>query len=272
MGRSLWDLMLLPYNLTFHAHPNSLRFDGQIGIAFFVLIPALIVGLWKPRSPRWIYLTVFFAVLFLFWFVYFQYVRFLAPAFTVLTLLSAAGLEKITRPKSEGGSTPPWLGRLLLGVVACAVSFNLYLIWNNWQEKAPGNYVVGKETRDQYLARSIPRYPMYQAMNKLPLESKVLFVYMRNLGYLAERPFHSDSVFEAHTLQALLAQDPSPDGLRRQLQSLGITHLMFDSKYVFGKQTAFPPDHQTVLNRLLEHRARLLHRVDDFFLYQLVLD
>ena len=272
MGRGLWDLVLLPYNLTFHAQPHTLRFDGQIGIAFFVLTPALIVGLWKTRSPRWTSLTVFFAVLMLFWFIYFQYVRFLAPAFTILVLLSVAGLEKITRPESEGGSTPRWLGRVILGVAACAVSFNLYLIWDTWKEKAPGKYVTGQETRDQYLTRNVPRYPMYQAMNKLPAESKVLFVYMRNLGYLAERPFHSDSVFEAHTLQSLLTQAPSPDGLHRQLRSLGITHLMFDRKYVFGKETAFSADHQTVLNGFLENRAQLLKQKDNFFLVQLVLD
>jgi hypothetical protein len=215
---------------------------------------------------------VFFTVLILFWFIYFQYVRFLAPAFTILTLLSIAGLEKITRPESEGGSTPRWLGQIILGVAACAVSFNLYLIWDFWKEKAPGKYVTGEETRDQYLARNVPRYPMYQAMNKLPPESKVLFVYMRNLGYLAERPFHSDSVFEDFTLKNIMEQDGSPDGLRRQLRSLGITHLMFDRKYVFGKEAAFSPDHQTVLNGFLKNRARLLKQKDNFFLVQLVLD
>ncbi len=272
MGRGLWDLMLLPYNLTFHAQPYSYRFDGQIGIAFFILIPALIAGMWKPRSPRWVSLSVCFTVLICFWFIYFQYVRFLAPAFTALTLLCVAGLEKVTRPKSENGCLPRWLGQILLGVAACGVLFNLYLIWDIWQEKAPGKYVTGKETRDQYLARNIPRYPMYQAMNRLNPEVKVLLVYMRNLGYLAERPFHSDSVFEAHTLQTLLARDASPDGLRRQLQSLGITHLMLDRNYVFGKEAAFSPDHQTALNRFLKNRVRLLKQMDDFFLYRLVLD
>ena len=52
MGRGLIDLALLPYNLTFHAQPHTLKFDGQIGIVFFMLIPALVAGLWKPRPPR----------------------------------------------------------------------------------------------------------------------------------------------------------------------------------------------------------------------------
>ena len=132
--------------------------------------------------------------------------------------------------------------------------------------------MTGKETRDQYLARNISRYPMYQAMNRLDPEAKVLLVYMRNLGYLAERPFHSDSVFEAHTLQDASGAGRLSRGLRRQLQSLGITHLMFDRKYVFGKEAAFSPDHQAALDRFLKNRSPLLKQKDDFFLYQLVLD
>ena len=272
MGRGFWEALLLPYNLTFHSEPHSLKFDGQIGIAFFMLIPALIVGLWKPRSSRWIPLAVVFTVLIFFWFVYFQYVRFLAPAFTVLALLCVAGLGKITRPKSDGGSTPHWMSQILLGVVACGILFNVNLIRESWQKKAPGKYVTGEETRDQYLTRNIPRYPMYQAMNQLDPKAKVLMVYMGNLGYLAERPFHSDSVFEAHTLQTLLEQDISPDGLRNQLKSMGFTHLMFDRNYVFGRESAFTPDHQTRLNGFLNHHAQLLKQKDNYFLVQLVLD
>ncbi len=272
MGRGLLDLLLLPYNLTFHAQPGSLKFDGQIGIVFFMLIPALIVGLWKPRSPRWVPLGLCFAVLMFFWFVYFQYVRFLAPAFTALTLLGVAGLEKITRPKSEDGSPPRWLGQILLGVVACGVLFNVNLIRESWQKKAPWEYVTGKETRDPYLARNISGYPMYQAMNKLNPEAKVLWVYMRNRGYLAERSFHSDSVFEDFTLKSIVEQDASPEGIRRQLQSLGITHLMFDRNYMLGKEAAFSPDHQTALNRFLKNHTQLLKQKDNFFLVQLVLD
>jgi hypothetical protein len=185
-------------------------------------------------------------------------------------LLGVAGLEKITRP-SPGSSQQRW-GGILLGVAACGVLFNFYLIWDVWQHNGPGKYIAGVETRDQYLARNVPRYPMYQAMNQLKPESKVLMVYMRNLGYLAERPFHSDSVFEAHTLQTLLARDASPDGLRRQLQSLGISHLMLDRNYVFGREAAFPPAHQIALKQFLTNHAQALKQMGSFFLYQLVLD
>lgn len=272
MGRGLWDLILLPYNLAFHAEPHSLKFDGQIGIVFFLLIPALAAGLWKPRSSRRVSLAVFAAVLILFWFIYFQYVRFLAPAFAALALLCVAGLDRMTRPGSEASSPSHWMRTGYLSIAALGVLFNISLIWDTWYKKDPAKYLTGQETRDLYLARNIPRYPLYQAMNQLDPDVKVLWVYMRNLGYLAERSFHSDSIFEAHTLQTMLAADASPESLRRRLKSLGVTHLMMDRNYVFGREAAFPPDGQAVLRRFLKNRAHLLKQVDDFFLYRLVLD
>ena len=272
MGRGLGDLLLLPFNLTFKAEPDSLKFDGRIGILFFMLIPAVIVGWWKNRSPRLVSLAVFSAILMLFWFIYFQYVRFLAPAFTALTLIGVASLDKATWPGPEARSSPRWPGRILLGMVACGVLFNLFLIGERWQKLAPAKYLTGQETREQYRARNIPPYPMYQAMNALDPEAKVFLVFMRNLGYLAERSFYSDSIYEAHTLQKILERDASQEGILRQLQAPGITHLMFDRSFVFGQGAAIPPAHQAALSGFLKARGKLLKQKDDFFLFELVLD
>lgn len=272
MGRGLGDLLLLPFNLTFNAEPDSLKFDGRIGILFFMLIPAVIVGGWKNRSPRLVSLAVFSAILMLFWFIYFQYVRFLAPAFTALTLIGVTCLDKATQPAPKANSSPRWPGRILLGMMACGVLFNLSLVWDIWQKKDPIQYVVGQETRDEYMARNISRYPMYQAMNELGPEAKVFLVFMGNLGYLAERPFYSDSIYEAHTLQKILERDASPEGLRRQLKNLGITHMMFDRSFVFGQGAAIPPAHQPALSGFLKARGKLLKQKGDFFLVELALD
>ncbi len=70
----------------------------------------------------------------------------------------------------------------------------------------------------------------------------------------------------------IMKQDGSPEGIRRQLRSLGITHLMFDRNYIFGKETQFSRDHQAVLSGFLKSRAQLLKQKDNFFLVQLLLD
>ncbi|NIQ01820.1 MAG: hypothetical protein GWO19_15570 [Nitrospinaceae bacterium] len=269
MGRGILDLLLLPYNLTFHAQPHSLKFDGRIGIAYFLLIPALIAALRRPWDSRIKAMALVFVIWMMFWFIYFQYVRFLAPPFTLLVLLGALGLDRLT---SALPSSLRWSRALLPAAVAGGILYNLTLIGGFWQKLAPWKPVTGQETRDAYLERHIRSYPLYRAMNQLDPEARVLFVYMRNLGYLAEREFLSDSIFEAHTLQKILDRDGSVEGIRRQLKTLGITHFMFDESYVFGSDSAFPPIARLNLKDFLKQRAERVHQEKGYFLYQLRLD
>ena len=61
MGHGIQDFLLLPINLTFFSEPHSLKFDGQIGILYLLLLPALL-GLRRKSLPL---VTVFFTLLIL---------------------------------------------------------------------------------------------------------------------------------------------------------------------------------------------------------------
>ena len=270
MGRGLLDFLRLPYNLTFHSQPYSLLFDGTLGVVLLLLLPA-VWGLWQTRSTAIRALGTAFGVLILFWFIYFQYIRFLAPACTLLALLLVTGWERWMR-SPETAAVPMWKQATPF-LVGAAVIYNLSAITATWAHKGPLKYLTGQETRDQYLARNVPRYPLYAAMNKkLAPDAKVFFVYMRNLGYLAERDFISDSIFEAHTLQRMLDQDPSPAGLLEQMKRLGATHWMFDFNFIFGQDSAFSLEEREALKDFLNTHARRVAGENPFFLYAFVLD
>ena len=96
MGRGILDLLMLPINLTFFSEKNNLKFDGQIGVLYFLLLPGLLWA-WKKRSSFTVPMIITFVILMAFWFIYFQYVRFLALAFPFLTILSIYGLEVMSR-------------------------------------------------------------------------------------------------------------------------------------------------------------------------------
>ena len=270
MGRGLLDFLMLPYNLTFHSQPHSLRFDGTLGGVTLLLLPAL-WGLWKTRSPVIRALGAACAVLMVFWFIYFQYIRFLAPVWTLLALLLVTGWERLMQ-HPRGAAVAGWR-KAVPFLVATAVIYNLSVIADTWSHKDPLKYLTGQETRDQYLSRNVPRYPLYAAMNnQLAPDAKVFFVYMRNLGYLAERDFISDSVFEAHTLQEMLRQDSSPDGLHEQMKRLGATHIMFDFNFIFGPDAAFSQEERVGFKDFLNTHARRVAGENPFFLYAFVLD
>ena len=273
MGRGFADLLKLPFNLTFFSAKNSYKFDGQIGVLYLALLPGL-AWVWRKRPSVTGPLFIVFSVLMIFWFIYFQYARFLALAFPFLTILCVYGLELMTgNPSAHSDRPAPVWRQGFLILLAGATLFNLSIIAKEWNRLAPLNFLAGLESRDQYLERHLPPYPVYRAMDeKLPADAKVLFVYARNYGYLAARDFIGDSVFEAHTLQKIMQNDNSIEGVLRQFKDLGVTHLMFDNNFVFGEDAAFPPDQQAVLKETLNSRARLIENKNGFYLYGFMVD
>lgn len=264
MGHGLKEFLLLPVNLTFFSEKDSLRFDGEIGILYFLLIPT---WFWLRRRdlPA---VTVFF-ILLVFWFAHFQYVRTLTPSFIFLALLSGAGLERMTTVQSGKSSPSVFNWRRFVPVgLSMGMLFNLGLITHEWQNTRPLPYLLGQESRSQFWTRHIPAYPLFQTANEtLAPDSVVLLVYMKNLGYLMERKFISDTFFEAHTLKTILAHDASIEGITKQLHALGATHLMFDNQYVFGKDSAFTPEEREALKDFLNTKGHLISHEDVFYIY-----
>ncbi|MFQ5716115.1 MAG: hypothetical protein ACE5GQ_03330 [Nitrospinales bacterium] len=266
MGRGLTDFLMLPVNLTFFSETHSLKFDGVIGVLYFLLIPGLF---WLRRGPALAavcHLAILFAIFLVSWFMQSQYIRLLAPSFVFLTLLLAYGFERMMA--AAGRRKIP--RRLAYLVLAGGVMFNLTAIGQEWLRKQPLEYLAGRESRDQYLARHIPSYPLFREINNaLGEDAAVLFVYMRNLGYLCDRKFISDTFFEAHTLRALIHRDSSINGIAGQLRNMGVTHLLFDNRYVFGKDSAFSPEEREALRSFLNARGSLVKEEKGFYLYGL---
>ncbi len=282
MGRALDDFLLLPQRLTFFAKENHIHFDGRVGILYLMLLPSL-AWLWGTRSPKIRHLGIVFLILFVYWFLNFQYVRFLALPFVFLSLLLTAGTDRMiygappaaSGPPASSGtvSLPPWGRRTVLLLIGAGILFNLGILGQPWLKAAPYRPVLGLESREQYLERNVSFYPIYRAMNQtLDPEARVLFIFMRNLGFLAERDFYSDSVFEAYTVQRMLKRDPSVPGLARQLKALGITHILFDVEYLFGNRPAFTRPEQEALKNFFNAKTKMVTRKNGYYLYRIVLN
>lgn len=271
MGRGIKEFLLLPIHLTFFSEKDGPRFDGQIGILYFLLLPGLLYLRRGDARKHILRLAVVFGVLLIFWFSRFQYIRFLASPFTFLTLILVYGFGQMTANPS-GTGVISGVKRLAPVLAAVAIAYNTSLILADWKSAEPLSYLL-KQNREQYLAKHIAVYPMYQTLNRtLDKNDTALLVHMRNLGYLIERKFIGDSLIESHTLRAALDRDASVDGISRQLRVMGVTYLMFDNNYVFGKESAFSPEQREALKNFINARAKLIERKNSFYLYRLVVD
>jgi len=266
MGHGIREFLLLPINLTFFSQPHSLRFDGQIGVLYFILVPALF-ALNRKSLP----MVAVFSVLLVFWFIQTQYIRLLAPAFAFLSVLLVIGLKQSVQKHSAsvGISEKYFLSIILvLGLL-----FNVSAITKRWSRVEPVSYLLHKENRDQFLTRQISAYPVFSVANHLiGKKEKVLLLYMRNLGYLMDRPFYSDTFFEAHTLKKIIDEEVYAEGIIPRLKSLGITHIMFNRQFVFGENSVFSSGEKGILKNFLIHHAQRIMVKNEFFLYRFVLD
>ena len=266
MGHGIQDFLLLPINLTFFSAPHSLKFDGHIGILYLLLLPALL-GLRRRSLP----MVAVFLVLLVFWFIQTQYIRLLAPAFAFLSVLLVTGLEQGLQ--NYGTSTEKKEKLFLSLILALGLLFNISTIMKEWFHVKPLPYLFKKESREQFLTRQIRAYPLYRTANEFMGEKeKVLLVYMRNMGYLMDRPFHSDTFFEAHTLKKIIDEEVYAKGIIKRLKSMGITHILFNHSYVFGENSALSMGERAILKNFLIRHAQRIQVKNEFLLYRFVLD
>ncbi len=277
-GSGLKEFLLLPIHLTFFSQKGFPYYDGYIGYLWLALLPCAYWAL--PRKSdsadyrnRILSLIFVFAVLFAFWFISFQRIRYLTLLFPFLALLLACGFQRMPAFLPFGGKIGggfDWK-RFVRRLAALALLANLVLILNFWAEFKPLPFLFKMETREAYLTRRIPEYRTYQAFNRtLKKNDKALFVFMRNFGYYCDRPFYSDSFFEGHTLRKILASSRTATEVAQQLRRLGITHLMYNANLLLDMNSNLPPEQQRVLAELLDQRTKRIFQDGHFYLLRLV--
>ena len=105
----------------------------------------------------------------------------------------------------------------------------------------------------------LPSYDMFQYVNaNLPDDTKVFLVYMKNIGYLCDRPYYSDSMFESYTIQKILDQGRTPLDVYQILKKKGFTHVLYDVNYVFGTLSTFSPEEKELFAAFQNRYLRLV--------------
>ncbi|MDM8542089.1 glycosyltransferase family 39 protein [Desulfococcaceae bacterium HSG9] len=230
MGRGLKDYLLLPWNLSFHAEINSARFDGILGPVFILTLPFAISLRKIPQSIKII--TVYCIFTFIFWASAVQQIRYLIPIFPFLAIMVGYLLNDYQKKAV--------IFTFLILSVSFSLTFNGFYIIKNFNKIKPSGVISGAENRDAFLARMIPSYTMFRYLNRtLPGDSKIFFIYMKNIGYLCDRSYYSDSMFESYTIQKILSRTTTLAEMHRTLKARGFTHILYDINYVFRNLSTF---------------------------------
>jgi hypothetical protein len=270
-GENIWQLLLLPVRIFFEGQDGDPRyFDGRLN-PFLLLLPLLaFVRRAEPQVRReQIALAAFSLLYFLFAFnTSVLRIRYLVPMVPCLVILSMYGLNNVEKLAEK--YTNRKVSKFVWPLTVC-----LLLLWNanyirqQFQVVDPLSYITGRLSRDEYLSRQLPEYPIMQYANKnLPKSAKILCIFMGRRGYYLHRPHYFDTYGKPKGLLALLSKPKSNlvtvlDNLQKQK----ITHLLIRTDLMVQWLNNAEPHQQQLWNQLNRQHLLAEHTHLHYILY-----
>jgi hypothetical protein len=256
-GQTIGHILLAPVLVFITAQFNNPQFyEGILG-PVFLLAPLLLLldrGK-KPKEFRWL---IIFSVLFLYYWAFTtKQSRFLIPLLPVFSFLLVYGLSSLRK-------------KVLYALTASLIGFNFFAGTKEVLAKNPFPFWFAGETRDRYLARQLPVYPIYQEANKhLGPGDRLYLINMKNYVYYLDMPVRADFVFERYRLDRALENSLSVETVSDFFKSQNISHLLIDEGFVFSPEWGMPAGHQAVFRQFLARQARPVFRDSRYVLYRL---
>lgn len=240
-GENIWQLLLLPVRIFFHeAQDDDPRyFDGRLN-PFLLLLPlTALLLLPLKKSDRQVQLEQ--AAMAAFCLLYFLYafnievlrIRYLVPIVPFLVILSMHGLHRLEVLAGTGRlAAAVWLLPVIL-----ILTWNGLYIRQQFAKVDPFSYISGRLSRDEYLAKQIPEYPLLQHIkSKLPESAKILCIFMGWRGYYIDRPHSFDYLGNADGLLAWLKQPGmTAEQIGQRLKEKGFSHLLIRRDLLYNQ-------------------------------------
>jgi hypothetical protein len=225
-------LLLAPWEMTILGIEGKVGYAATLGPVFLVCLPFLTFIFLRRNSQRRGPPIIAYALLvcganYLFWLygvaqsALLQQTRLLIPIFPLLAILASIAVEELATWDMEGFS----LQRFVLMVLAITLSLNAFSFLLSFVAYSPMPYILGVETRQEYLNRHLGDY--YQAIsyiNKdLPASSRVLFLWEPR-SYYCQRDCWPDAILDRFKHLAYKYSDA--EGIADYLRTQGISHVL----------------------------------------------
>ena len=226
-----WQALLLPVRFFFQGQDDNPRyFDGKLNPFLFILPFFAFLKKSSDQAQLEKYTLLAFSVLF-FFFTFFQEamrIRYIVAIVPSLVLLSMAGLHNILTSVNNSRFFQSGRKRevLVLVIVTIMLGYNGMYIFQQIQRVQPLSYIRGKISRDQYISRFRPEYPVIQYANKyIGADAKVLCLFLGNRGYY----MHFKPVFKRPASNIFFERSMKStkrDSIKDELARRGISHIL----------------------------------------------
>ena len=261
MGRTLMDMVLLPWRITAFGAHGSPTFDGTILPLWLMAAPLLVLR--PTRRGGRAFAAVAALGYFVAWAPVVHITRYLIPIFPVFSLLTVHALVRaLPHAQPVGRRARLWLwGGFAATAFWWLPPIVSHAVWG-WTAFAPAAW--GQVAPDDFILHEEQTGPMYAWMDEhLPADAQVLGLW-ENRMYRCPRPLTSDGVFWASRWVDRFALAEDMDTFAAELRARGLTHVLFNAPFqeVFLPLSPDDADRQLVERGLARIHAFLAEQCD----------
>lgn len=258
-GEGPLDFALLPVRMFTSGQDNSPQyFDGVLSPLLLLSLLSLLAG----KRYRWI--PFFFFSTFLYFYLVNIFssgrIRYLAPLFGPLCILSAVTLEKLLRAKKVRNYEHRIVGALLVIQILLSLSYVLSLYSN--PKKPVLQFLKSEISGEEYLSKTVPDYLLADWANKNLLKSdRIQLVLTPNSFYYYEVPVVSAGYFSAAPLIEALVGAENTQDVTRYFSERYVSHIALTNALTNQYLTANLTPNQAVLWNTFQKEALELQTV-----------
>ncbi|MGA7143658.1 MAG: phospholipid carrier-dependent glycosyltransferase [Desulfobacterales bacterium] len=235
-GESFWETLLIPIRMFFQGKDNSYQyFQGALNPVLIIFSPFIFLNkrYGKDKFCFLIFTVFFIAMAF---FLTAKQVRYILPVLPFLAVLAVMEIKNILDYLAE----KPRLSSLRLGAqiksmarifvlasVAVLLIFNFIYLKNRIETINPFPYVLGKETREDFLKHHLLHYDAVEYINRfLPDDAVVFTMFLGRRGYYLNRNYKNEPSFGMNTLRQMVNNSDNENRFKKYVRSMGVTHIL----------------------------------------------
>jgi hypothetical protein len=272
-GESFGETLLIPIRYFFQGQDNNARyFDGVLNPILIILSPFAFMNKSFYRDKLFF---ICFAVFFILAATFLDQIRirYILPIVPILSILTVMGLINIFNwTMSLSIHLRNFLAVILLSIFIVIMSKNIFYIKNYYQNISPTSYILGKESKDEFISRNDHSYPVMKYINTFtPENAKIRLILLAGRGYYLERTYEDDPTIGMAFISSLAAASKDDKTFQNYIHSFGYTHLLvrIDLFHQF-LQDNYSPDTGNLLIKRMGKTMNFIYNKDGYAVYKII--
>jgi hypothetical protein len=272
-GEKFWETLLIPIRFFFQGQDYSDRyFDGVLNPVLIIMVPFAFMNRSFQADKLFFVMFSVFSVLMAFFLGQLR-IRYLLPVIPFLSILAVMGIMNILAWAFEktGSIRHLSLCAILLFLVILGARNAVYLN-NYFQSLQPMNYILHKETREDYLKRHVKSYAAIRHINeRTPRDARIRLLFLAGRGYYLDRIYEDDASFGMDVVRGLAANASEDKLFQAYLHSLGYTHLLINMdlfrQFLLDN---YPPKTTKQLFQRMSIVTEMIYNADGYAVYRII--